>query len=69
MVWCGDIVVVVPNECYQLLVKTSFQGDDPGPRKRVGRKGRVRISVTLPTLVIISYSRARIWGRGYHGTP
>jgi len=33
MVWSGDIVVVVPNECYQLLLKTSFQGNDPGPRK------------------------------------
>jgi hypothetical protein len=40
MVWSGDIVfVVVPNECYQLLLKTSFQGDDPGPRKR-WEKGR-----------------------------
>jgi hypothetical protein len=37
MVWSGDIVVVVPSECYQLLLKTSFQGDNPGPRRR-GRK-------------------------------
>jgi hypothetical protein len=37
MVWSGDIVVVVPNECYQLLFKTSFQGDDPGAWK-MGRK-------------------------------
>ena len=36
---------------------------------KVGRrKGRVRISITIPTLVIISYSKARIRCRGYHGT-
>jgi len=33
MVWSGD-TVVVPNECYQLLPKKSFQGDDPGPWKK-----------------------------------
>ena len=38
MVWGGDIVVVL-NECYQLLVKNSFQGDDTGPRER-DEKGR-----------------------------
>jgi len=37
MVWSGDIIVIVPIECYQLLLKTSFQGDNLGPRKR-GRK-------------------------------
>jgi len=40
MVWSADIVVVVPNECYQLLLKTSFQGNDPGPKKRGREKGR-----------------------------
>jgi hypothetical protein len=40
MVWSGDIVVVVvPNLCYQLLLKTSFQGDDPGLRKRRRKEG------------------------------
>ena len=42
MVWSGDIVVVVvavPNECYQLLLKTSFQGDDSDPKKRGRQEG------------------------------
>ena len=42
MVWSGDIivvVVVVPSECYQLLLKTSFQGVDPGPRERDRKEG------------------------------
>jgi hypothetical protein len=65
MVWSGDIVVVVvPKEYYQLLVKTIFQSDDPGG----GKKGRVCISITIPKLVIISYPKCRNRDRGYHGT-
>jgi hypothetical protein len=58
VVQSGDIVVVVPKE----LLKNSFQATTQAQGKGGGRKGRVRVSITIPTLVIISYSKACIWG-------
>ena len=65
MVWIGDIVVV-PNECYHLLPKTSFQRDDPGPRERGRKEGESMHKRNYTDLG--NNLKARIQGRGYHGT-
>ena len=62
------LLLLSPMNVTSYCPRPAFKPTTQAQGKVGGRKGRVRISLTIPTLVIISYSKARIRRRGYNGT-